>query len=127
MIKTFVLVHDEARRRAGEAVRLAPAGSVVTVGEAKATRSQNDKVHPLVREIAHYLIDKGAPKRTEEWWRHYLVAMYAGQEVVPNPDGSGGFTVMNRIGGTSEMTKAEKSSFIEWLFSFGVEIGMEWD
>lgn len=127
MIKTFVLVHDEARRRALEFVRTAPAGSVVTVGEAKATRAQNDKVHPLIREVQQYMEAHGAPKRSEDWWRHYLVAKYAGQEIVPDPDGSGRFTVMNKISGTSEMTKASKSEFIEWLYSFGVEIGMEWD
>ena len=127
MIRTISLVSEFSRRKVIEFVTDAPLGTIVTIGEAPATSPQNDKVHPVVREIKVYLESKGAPKRSEDWWRYYLVAKYAGHEIVPDPDGSGRFTVMNKISGTTEMTKAVKSEFIEWLYAFGSEIGMEWD
>ena len=129
MKQTFVLqpLPHPARQRCRQALDAAPDGSVVTIGPAKATSAQNDKVHPLCREVQHHLEANGAAKRSEEWWRHYFVAKFAGQEIVPDPDGSGGFTVQNKIAGTSEMNKQEKSDFIEWLYAWGSEVGVEWD
>jgi len=125
--RRFFLVHDEARRRAVEAVQNAPDGARVLVGEAPATPEQNDLVHPLCRAIKKHFEAHGAVKRPEDWWRLYLVAKFGGQEIVPDPDGSGAFTVMNKINGTSSMGKGKKSEFIEWLYAFGAEIGVEWD
>lgn len=123
----FFLRHDEARRRAAAACMTAPEGCKVVISDPPGTIEQNDLIHPLCRQIKRHMEAHGAVKRPEDWWRYYLVAKFAGQEIVPDPDGSGGFTVMNKINGTSSMTKGKKSEFIDWLYAHGAEIGVEWD
>lgn len=125
--RVFVLAHAVARSRCRQYVDEAPEGTMVTFGPPKATAAQNDKVQPMCREVGRYLESQGAPKRDDDWWRHWLVAKYSGQEIVPDLDGSGSIVVMNKVSGTSGMNKPEKSDFIEWLYAYGVELGMEWE
>lgn len=91
------------------------------------TIPQNDHIHPLVRQIKRHLERSGATERPEEWWRGYLVAEYAGQEVIPSRHEPGKYVVVNKLGGTSAMKKVEASEFIEWLYAFGSSIGVEWE
>lgn len=95
------------------------------------TEPQNDHLHPVIREIAKYMEEAGAPKRSETWWRYYFLGKWEGQEMLPDPmvylhgkmDGTENFIVMNRKGGTSGLTKGEASDFLEFLYSFSAEIG----
>ena len=118
----YILSHQVARQRAIEAVKNAPDGYSVKVEEPKRSLDQNALIHPLIRQIYRHMEKNGAQKRTEQWWRDYFVAKYAGQEIVP--DGDGGFVVMNKTR-SSNMSKSEATEFIEWLYAFGVDIGVE--
>ena len=91
------------------------------------TLDQNDLIHPLCREVAKHMMANGAPKWSEKKWRYYFVAKWKGQELEEDPDGSGGIIVFNVGDGTSGLSKAEASEFIEWLYAFGVDIGVEFD
>ena len=122
----FVLAHAEARRRAANACMTAPEGYVVRVTEPKRSADQNDLIHPVVRQIKKHMEAHGAKKRHEDWWRYYLLGKFAGSEVCEDPDGSGGIVVMNRETGTSSMGKGKASEFIEWMYAFGTEIGVQW-
>ena len=103
-----------------------PGGDVLMVlTRPKRTLPQNDIIHPLCRQIAKHMEKHGAPKRSETWWRYYLVGKWAGQEVLPDPTGEG-FVVMAKKT-TSDLTKGEASEFVEWLYAFGTSIGVEWD
>lgn len=123
----FVLAHSEARRRAQEAIANAPQGYVVRITEPKRTANQNDLIHPVVRQIQKHMEAHGAKKRSEDWWRYYLLGKFAGNEVCEDPDGSGGIVVMNRETGTSGMGKGKGSEFIEWMYAFGANIGVNFD
>lgn len=126
MKQFFVLAHAEARRRAVMAIQNAPDGYVVKVQPPTRTLDQNDLIHPVVRAIKKHMEAHGAKKRTEDWWRYYLLGKFAGSEVCEDPDGSGGIVVMNRETGTSRMDKDRASEFIEWMYAWGTGIGVEW-
>jgi len=113
---------------AGEMIRKAlKAGDVLLVlTRPQRTLAQNDHLHPVIRQIAKYMQDNGAPRRKESWWRYYLLGKWQGQEVLPDPMGDG-FIVMSKISGTSELTKAQAGEFLEWLYAFGTSIGVEWE
>lgn len=123
----FVLAHAEARRRACEAIQHAPDGYVVKVQPPTRTLDQNDLIHPVVRAIKKHMEAHGAKKRTEDWWRYYLLGKFAGSEVCEDPDGSGGIVVMNRETGTSGMDKDRASEFIEWMYAWGTDIGVRFN
>lgn len=90
------------------------------------TLPQNAHLHPVMRTIAKHMMTHGAPRWTEYRWRHYFVAKYFGQDVVADPDGSGGVIVLHRAVGTSGLSKKEAADMLDWLYAFGAEIGVEW-
>lgn len=104
-----------------------PDGWVLTVAPPKRTLNQNGLIHPVIRQIQVFMEANGAPKRPESWWRYYLLGKYKGQEVVQDPDGSGGIVVINRSTGTSDLDKEEASEFIEWLYAWGTDIGVKFN
>ena len=105
---------------------------VVVLTRENRTLPQNDHIHPIVRKIGKYMMEHGAPKRSEEWWRYYLVGKWQGQEILPDPLSlidindfnirPETFIVMNKSR-TSELTKEQASEFLEWLYSFANDIG----
>lgn len=105
-------------------IRTAPDGWVFELSEPKRTEPQNNHIHPVVRAIQKHMEAHGAKKRSEDWWRYYLLGKFAGNEVCEDPDGSGGIVVMNREAGTSGMNKARANEFIEWMYAFGTSIGV---
>ena len=104
-----------------------PAGDVLLVlTRPKRTLPQNDHIHPVCRQIAKHMQAHGAPARSEAWWRYYLLGKWQGQEVLPDPMGDG-YIVMAKVGGTSDLTKAQAGEFLEWLYAFGSSIGIDWE
>ena len=97
----------------------------------KRTIPQNDHIHPVVRGIAAHMVANapdGSPmlQWREEDWRHILLATYRGQEVVQNPFADG-VVVINRLNGSSKLSKAEAADFLDWLYSVGIEKGVEFE
>ena len=103
---------------------LAAGPVVVTLGREKRTLEQNDHLHPVIREVYKHMEANGAPKRSESWWKAYFVAKFLGQEAINDPAGDG-VLVMNKYGGTSDLSKEQASEMIDWLYAFGVNIGVE--
>lgn len=89
------------------------------------TLDQNDLMHPLIRQIAKHMHDHGAEKRSEDWWKRYLVALHGGQEIVAGDNGT--LVFMNKSPSTSSMSKVQGSDFIEWLYAYGIDKGMIFD
>ena len=90
--------------------------------EEKRTADQNDKFHPLIREIQRQ--HKHSTLVTEKHWREFLVAQCLGQMMVPSLDGQQLIVVNKR--GSSELKKAEGVAFIEYLYSVGADLGIKW-
>lgn len=90
--------------------------------EESRTGEQNDKFHPMIRDIKTQ--HKHSTLTTEKHWREFLVAQFLGQMMVPSLDGQQLIVVNKR--GSSELKKTEGSEFIEYLYSVGAELGIRW-
>ena len=96
---------------------------VVSLGREGRTDDQNDRTHPMIRDIMNG-IDHPILGKNETQWRYFLVAQWAGQTMVPSLDGQQLIVVANK--GVSQMTRADNSSFIEYLFSVGADHNIPW-
>lgn len=117
----FRLVHEEARRRAMEAVKAARDGMVVEIKEATRTLDQNAKLWPMLTDIAKQ-VDWYGQKLTEDEWKDVFSASIKKQKAVPGLEG--GFVVCGRS--TSKMTKREFSDLLEVMYAFGADKGVQW-
>ena len=122
MKRVFVLAHDLARQRAIEAVREAPEGFTVSVGEPKRNLEQNARMWAMLSDISQQ-VEWYGKKLTPEDWKHVFTASLRKLEVVPNLDGTG-FVALGLS--TSRMSVREMRDLIELLFAFGAERGVVW-
>lgn len=115
------------RQRLKDLIDEVPTGYILEIKEPKRTLNQNALIHPVVKQIQDYMEGHGAPARSKEWWRYYLLGKWNGSEITPDPDpdAKGSFVVINRHAGTSGLSKAEASEFIEFLYAFGCNIGVK--
>lgn len=126
MKRTIILAHAQARARALEAVREAPEGFVVTIGEPRRSGEQNAKFHALCGDIARSGVQwMGAP-RTADQWKVLLVSGHAvatkeGSEIVPGIEGE----FVNLRESTASMSKSRGSSLIEYTIAFAAERGIQ--
>lgn len=121
-MKQFVLVHDEARRRALEAVRTAEPGMVVTIKPKTRSLEQNALLWSLLGEIAAQ-VEWHGQKLSPDEWKDMATAALKNQKVVPGIEG--GFVVLGAR--TSKMTKAELSELVEFLYAFGAEHNVKFE
>jgi hypothetical protein len=94
---------------------------------ASKTREQEEKYHAMINDIAKQAQHMGA-KWSSEDWKRLLVDQYLREveniqgKVVPNLDGSGivqlGFQTRN-------FTKEMANEFIEWLYSWAANNGID--
>lgn len=120
MKRTFVLAHQEARKRAIEAIQAAPEGYRVTVQENTRSLSQNDRFWATMEDIAKQVTWHGQ-KLTKEEWRTVFSAALLNQKVVPGIEG--GFVVLGAS--TRQMTKTEMMDLIALAEAFGAERGVK--
>ena len=113
----FRLVHDEARRRAIEAVRYAPEGYVVVVQPPTRTLDQNSMLWPLLTAVARQVVWYGRKLKNEQW-KHIFTASLVKQDVVPNLEGDG-FVVLGVP--TRTMSKKLFSDLIELILAWGTQ------
>ena len=97
----------------------------VTVKLAKRSNDQNRKLHAMLGEIAAQVEWAGA-KRDTDTWKRLMVAAWCratgeAVEFLPAIDGKGVDIVFRR---TSEMTRAEVSDLIEFVYAWGAEHGV---
>lgn len=135
--QVFILVHQEARRRAVAAVQCAPDGYAVTITEKIKTRPQEERYHAMIGDVARQFVLYG-----RLWHRDHMKRILIDQfrrdtetdladlwakvgplQNVPSLDGSG--VVM--LGAQSrDFPVRLASAFIEWLFAFGAENDIRW-
>ncbi|TDX30779.1 NinB protein [Modicisalibacter xianhensis] len=85
------------------------------------SKDQNDKLHPMIRDIARQCEHCGQ-KWSEEHWKRLLTALYQQQEVIPGLDG--GFVAIPMS--TSRMKKKPFSDLVETIYAWGSERGVQW-
>jgi hypothetical protein len=119
VVKTFFLVHHQARLNALEAVKNAPDGWMVQVKEKTRSIEQNSLLWARLEEIAKQ-VDWYGEKLTSEDWKHVFSASLKKQKAVRGIDG--GFVVLGQS--TSKMTKAEMADLLTLMEAFAAERGV---
>jgi len=90
------------------------------------TREQEEKYHAMIGDIAKQAQHMGA-KWSSEDWKRLLVDQYMREveeihgKVVPNLDGSG---IVQLGYQTRKFTKEQASEFVEWLYSWAANNGI---
>jgi len=90
------------------------------------TREQEEKYHAMIGDIAKQAQHMGA-KWSAEDWKRLLVDQYLREveniqgKVIPNLDGSG---IVQLGYQTRKFTKEQASEFVEWLYSWAANNGI---
>ena len=120
----FRLVHDEARRRAHEAVSRAPDGYITTVQEPTRTLEQNAAQWPYLQGFAEQkqLCLNGAMVwATNKDWKDVLTGVYSGETRMAAFDGK----VIMLPQRTSGMGKKVFSDWLEFLIAMAAQSDVE--
>lgn len=138
--RLFVLSHRQARERAAAAILEAPEGDWVTIDAPKKRRVQEERYHAMMGDIAKQCTYHGRKLALKQWKRLLVEAMVhilreeakaqgkrdpfpdSGQ-LLPSIDGLR-FVQVDVL--TRDFTIPQASAFIEYLFAFGAERGVEW-
>lgn len=124
----FVLVNEQVRYRAVQAIQNAPEGHVVTIAEPTRSLEQNAKFHAICSDIARSGFVWAGKRRTAEQIKVLLVSGHAqatkeGSEVVPGLEGE----FINLRESTALMSKKRGASLIEYALAFCAMHGIEVD
>ena len=90
------------------------------------TREQEEKYHAMINDIAKQAKHLGA-KWSSEDWKRLLVDQFmrdtrdSGGKVIPNLDGTG---IVQLGFQTRKFTKEQASEFVEWLYSWSGNNGI---
>ena len=138
-MRKFRFVHKEARRRCAEFAMTCSDGMVATFREETRNNDQNAKYHAMIGDIARQfelhgrlwdiepmkrlLVDQfhRDTKDDQDLKREWLDMGHI--EMAPSIDRTG-VVVLNFL--TRSFSKKLAGAFIEWLFAFGVDNGIEW-
>ena len=121
MSHRIILTSKFQRERAARLCMSAPDGFVAEVREARRTMEQNDKLWAMLTDISH--AKPLGRRHTPDDWK--AIAMNAcgwecqfieGLDGRPFPQGFR----------SSQLTKAQMSTLIDWLQAFGDEHGVRW-
>ncbi len=93
----------------------------VEVRQEKRSDPQNRLMWSCLGDLARQ-VDWHGQKLDAEAWKDMATAALKRQRVVPGIDG--GFVVLGQR--TSQMTKAEMTELIDFLFAFGDQRGVQW-
>ena len=126
MKKTYILAHDEARRRAYQAVQDAPHGFAVTVGEPTRSLDQNAALWGVLSEISKQIdwpVNGQMVQLEPEEWKSILTAGFRKESVRLAQGVNGGVVMLGTR--TSKMGKREFSEFLEFVHWFAAERGVD--
>lgn len=124
MKQTFVMSHDLARQRAIQAVKDAPEGYAVTVGEPTRSLEQNAAQWPYLAGFAaqKQLCINGVMQHvTDDDWKDVLTGCYHGETRMAAFDGK----VIMLPQRTSQMGKKVFSTWMEFLVAMAAQSGVE--
>jgi len=124
MKQTFIMAHDLARQRAIQAVKDAPAGYAVTVGEPTRSLDQNAAQWPYLAGFAaqKQLCLNGVMQYvTDDDWKDVLTGCWKGETRMAAFDGK----VIMLPQRTSQMGKKVFSDWLEFLVAMAAQSGVE--
>lgn len=113
----------DAKNRAHHWINRAPIGSRVEFKGPKRTPEQNDRLWPMLTDVAMQCRWHGLKLATGDWKDIFVDGLRLALRVVPNLEGTG----LVRLGGSSsDLSKEEFSDLIELIFAFGASNGVVW-
>lgn len=121
MKQTFILVHQQARERAVEAVKTAPYGFSVVVGEGTRSLEQNAAQWPVLQAFADQLqwpINGRLEWMTPEEWKDVLTAAFRKETARIAMGLDGGVVMLGQR--TSKFGKREFSDWLDFLHATAV-------
>ena len=125
--KSYRLVHATARRLALEAVRNAPDGYAVTVGEPTRSLDQNAAQWPILdafEKQRQWAVNGELYWMTSEEWKDVLTAAFEGETKPRLAAGlNGGVVMLGRR--TSEYGKKRFSEWLDFLNAAADELGVD--
>lgn len=124
MKQTFIMAHDLARQRAIQAVKDAPEGYAVTVGEPTRTLDQNAAQWPYLAGFAaqkQLCINGVMQFVTDDDWKDVLTGARNGEMRMAAFDGK----VIMLPQRTSQMGKKVFSTWMEFLVAMAAQSGVE--
>lgn len=126
--QVFRLAHDQARRRAADAVAEAPDGHIVTIGPPGRTLDQNAAQWPLLDAFSRQLlwpVNGSMVAMSAEEWKDVLSAAFRGETVRLAMGLNGGVVMLGMR--TSKMGKKQFSEWLEFLHSVAADRGIQLD
>jgi hypothetical protein len=126
--KTYILAHQEARRRAVAAVQDAPEGYVVTLSEPTRNSEQNSLLWVILTAFSRQLVwpvNGAFVKMSPEEWKDVLSSAYRKESARLAMGLDGGVVMLGMR--TSQMGRKEFSEFVEFLRSVAADRGVELD
>lgn len=117
----ITLVSGEQRTRAQRLIARAPDGYVVTLAEPKRTAEQNDRMWAMLTDISHQK-PMGRMHTPDDWKAVFMNACGWECQFLEGLDGRPfpqGFR-------SSQMTKKQMSSMIDYMLAFGAEHNIRW-
>lgn len=138
MTRTFILIHDEARRRALEYVGAAPAGWQVRVSLPPKSRDQENLAHSCYEDFAATALLDGRRATTDEWKEHLKTRFFDETGADPEfaddwhpirptltPVPGTRYVVMSAIH-TSKFPRRLYRAYITFLHATGDDLGVRW-
>lgn len=126
MKQVFILAHDEARRRAWEAVKQAPQGYTVAIGEPTRNLEQNAAQWPILEAFSEQLrwpVNGDRVQMTAEEWKDVLTAAFRRETARVAMGLDGGVVMLGAR--TSKFSKAEFSQWLDFLHATAASRGVE--
>jgi NinB protein len=126
MKQVFIMAHQEARRRALEAVAAAPDGYSVTIKEPTRNLDQNAVLWVLLERFSEQLkwpVNGVMTKLEPEEWKTLTTAAFQ-RETVRVAQGLDGGMVMLGMR-TSKMSKRQFSEYLDFLHATAAQRGVE--
>jgi NinB protein len=120
--RTFILsAHPESRGRAAQAIKEAPDGFAVTIGESTRTLDQNAAQWPILQAFADQLqwpINGRMEWLVKEDWKDILTAAFRQELARVAPGLDGGMVLLGQR--TSKFGKKQFSDWLEFLHATAV-------
>jgi len=119
-MRQIVLLDEDRRKRALDAVREAQIGQVVTIKEATRNAEQSARFHAICTDLARSGILWFGKRRSKDDWKILLIAGHSaatkqGSEMVP---GIEDHQIINLREYTAQMSKSRMSSLIDYAESW---------
>lgn len=125
MTRLFVLAHPQARQRAVDAIRDAPAGHIVKLSEPTRNSDQNAAMWPILDAFSEQLVwpvNGRMEKLTAEEWKDLLSAAFRKEQNRVAQGLDGGFVMLGQR--TSRFSKREFSDWLEFLHATAADRGV---